>query len=195
VADPIATAAQVRAAAARFKDLPETTYPDDDIDALVSEFAEIFTKYRGVAPTPTATAETLVLRSPSSVLVLRWPLVSALTSVTVDGIAVDGDSLTLDPAGTVTYAGTFSAGVPIVATYTHGLAAVPATLTRAVVQYVCAVFRADESGTGRDVIAQTFDGGITRYSTPDMSMGRPTGWLEVDRLLNSLDDYRMPGIA
>lgn len=71
----------------------------------------------------------------------------------------------------------------------------PATWVRACTEYVISVLRATASGQSRDVIAQTFDGGMTRYSTPDVAAGRPSGFLEVDRLLNSLPDYRLPGVA
>lgn len=68
-------------------------------------------------------------------------------------------------------------------------------LRSACAEYVAAVSTSRGSKTSRDVIAQSIDGSWTRYSTPDMSAGRPTGWTEVDRLLNSLGDYRIPGIA
>lgn len=68
-------------------------------------------------------------------------------------------------------------------------------LRSACAEYVSAVVTARQSGTSRDIVAQTIDGSWTRYSTPDMSAGRPTGWTEVDRLLNSLADYRIPGFA
>ncbi len=71
----------------------------------------------------------------------------------------------------------------------------PETILDACAEYVAAVSRSRSAGSTRDVIAQTFDGGLTRYSTPDWGAGRPTGYLEVDRLLNSLPDYRLPGIA
>lgn len=71
----------------------------------------------------------------------------------------------------------------------------PEVLKRACAEYVAAVVTSSRSGTSREVIAQTIDGSWTRYSTPDWSAGRPTGWTEPDRLLNSLPDYRIPGIA
>lgn len=71
----------------------------------------------------------------------------------------------------------------------------PETLKRACAVYVEAVANATRSGTSRDVIAQSMDGSWTRFSTPDWSAGRPSGWTEVDRLLNSLPDYRIPGIG
>lgn len=71
----------------------------------------------------------------------------------------------------------------------------PETILDACAEYVVSVVRNRSVGTSRDVIAQSFDGGVTRYSTPDWRAGRPTGYLEVDRLLNSMPDYRIPGIA
>lgn len=68
-------------------------------------------------------------------------------------------------------------------------------LRSACTEYVAAVLTSRRSGTSRDVVAQSIDGSWTRYSTPDMAAGRPTGWTEVDRLLNTLADYRLPGIG
>ena len=45
------------------------------------------------------------------------------------------------------------------------------------------------------VSPEATDAGTTRYSTPDWNRGRPTGFLEVDRLLNSLPIFRPAGIA
>lgn len=67
----------------------------------------------------------------------------------------------------------------------------PKALLRACRQYVRACALSDKSSVPRDVITQADgSGGYTRFSTPDKDAGRPTGYLEVDRLLNSLDDYR-----
>lgn len=71
----------------------------------------------------------------------------------------------------------------------------PETILRACAEYVTHVVTSQRSGTSRDVIAQSIEGTWTRYGTPDWSAGRPTGWNEVDRLLNSLPDYRCPGVA
>jgi hypothetical protein len=53
----------------------------------------------------------------------------------------------------------------------------------------------DRSSVPRDIIATSADGMSTRYSTPDWGAGRATGYLEIDRLLNTLPDYRTPAIA
>lgn len=64
------------------------------------------------------------------------------------------------------------------------------TIIDACRQYVRASALAGRSGVPRDVIGQSIDGVSTRFSTPDKDAGRPTGYLDVDRLLNSLDDHR-----
>lgn len=64
------------------------------------------------------------------------------------------------------------------------------TLNDACRQYVRACAFARRSGVPRDVISQNVEGMTTRFSTPDKDAGRPTGYLDVDRLLNSLHDFR-----
>jgi hypothetical protein len=82
----------------------------------------------------------------------------------------------------------------VVVAYDHGYDQPPPLVLRACRQYVRSCALADLSGMPRDVIGQSIDGGYTRYSTPDKAAGRPTGYLEVDRLLNSLPDLRA-GVA
>ncbi len=62
-------------------------------------------------------------------------------------------------------------------------------------QYVRATALASRSGVPRDVISQNIEGITTRFSTPDKHARRPTGYLDVDRLLNSLPNYRHPAVA
>ena len=59
-------------------------------------------------------------------------------------------------------------------TYSYGQAT-PPSIKQACVQYVRAVALRELSDTSRDVIQQGFEGGSTRYSTPDWAAGRPTG--------------------
>lgn len=77
----------------------------------------------------------------------------------------------------------------------HGLTTTPAVLLDACTEYVLCVLRARESGVSRNVLSQSTDAGTTRYSTPNWSAGQFTGFLEVDRLINSAPDYRTPGIG
>jgi hypothetical protein len=70
----------------------------------------------------------------------------------------------------------------------------PSALTRACVLYVSGIVMRDDSGSGRDIIWQSADGGL-RYSTPDWKAGRPTGMLDVDAALGALPDHRGLGVA
>lgn len=75
--------------------------------------------------------------------------------------------------------------------FRHGLTSQPAALLDACTEYVLCVARSRAAGVSRNTLSEATDAGTTRYSTPDWGEGRPTGWLEVDRLLNTLPDYRV----
>jgi len=75
--------------------------------------------------------------------------------------------------------------------FRHGLTSAPAALLDACTEYVLCVARSRASGVSRNTLSEATEVGTTRYSTPDWEGGRPTGWLEVDRLLNTLPDYRV----
>lgn len=188
---PYLTAAQVRA---RVPALVNTTmFSDSEINLLVGEFEEIAERYRGVSFTPRNHTETFT-RPSTSLLLSRQP-VRSITSFTVDGVAGDVTDLTVDLATGKIQGGRWTLSTPVSVTYSHGLDAPPAVVLRACAEYCRSVAMSDRSGQSRDVIAQSFDGGITRYSTPDFTRGRPTGFLEVDRLLSSVRDYRMTAVA
>lgn len=72
------------------------------------------------------------------------------------------------------------------------LADVPSYLISAATEYALCVLTARSSGASRNTLAESTETGTTRYSTPDWAAGRPTGFLEVDRLLNTNDWF---GIA
>jgi hypothetical protein len=188
VAAPYTTAANVRSLVPPLADT--SVYPDAVLTAAIAEFEGIAEDYRGVAFTPRDTTETVHLGT-SGVMLLTWPLVRSITSVTVDGTVLVTGQYRVGDAGRL-----FDlSGEAATVVYSHGFDAPPAGLVRACVQYVRAVALADQSGVARDVIAQTYEGMTLRYSTPDKRAGRPTGFVEVDRLLNSLPDYRIPGIG
>jgi hypothetical protein len=185
---------------------PAIGIPGDAIADLIAEFIEIAERYRGVTFGATTATEVFSnatevygsvdqwpLRADArpdvhTVQLARWP-VQSVTSVTVDGDAVTPVRVT--DTGLVYLP---RVGAETVVVYVHGID-VPAAAKRACGEYVRAVALAERSGTSRDVIAQSFDGGMTRYSTPNWAQGRPTGFLEVDRLLESVPDYRVPGVA
>lgn len=170
-------------------------YPDAVLSALVTEFEEIAEDYRGVAYTPRTATETHTVPLSSSSIMLRHQRVRSITSVVLDGATIDAGSYTYTDHGTIeSRVGFLGTGLQAVSTavivLSHGYDAPPQRLLRGCREYVrnCAV--ADRSDVPRDIIATSVDGMTHRYSTPDKSAGRPTGYIEVDRLLNSLPDER-----
>jgi len=158
------------------------------IEDLTQEFAEIARKYTGAAIEPQTVTETLHARHHRTQL-SNYP-VTAITAVTIDDDPVDVAMISFDSAGMLY----LPADGTVEVTYTHG-EDTPEVARRACVEYIRAVALSERSGTSRDVISQSFDGGFTRYSTPNWEQGRPTGFLEVDRLLASLPNRHIPGIG
>lgn len=190
---PYLTAAQVRTRQPLIDD--DTKYSDASIDLLVTAFEGIVEEYRGIAYVNRTAVETVRAGRQSGVLLLEHAPVVSLTSVMVDGTSANVSLLEFDKATGRVWDGTWSYGDEVVVTYVHGLTAPPEVALRACAEFVRASIMSDKSGTSRDVIAQGYDGTITRYSTPNWHEGRPTGFLEVDALLNSLEDHRIPGIG
>lgn len=189
------TAAQVRSRVPALAN--STTYPDSELNNIVQEFTEIVERYRDVAFEPrTVTGE--IITRPNTIQQLGNRPVRTVTAISIDGTAMTAGDLAkviIDgPTGMIS-GGTWAAAKQIAVTYTHGLDSPPELLLRACAEYVRAIAFSTRSGQSRDVIAQSVDGSFTRYSTPDWDSKRPTGYLEVDRLLNSLPSYHTPGVA
>lgn len=183
---------------ARFID-PDGEFPDSIIEPYIAEFTDIAENYRGCVFTPHSKTWTIPgqrcywrhhqgRRLPE--VVLPDVLVSEITAATANGITIDDLSTIVldDPdAGIVVlpYWGLWAL------TYTYGLPAPSASVQRACRLYTASCAIRDTQGLSRDVYLETVDGGaVVRYSTPDESAGRPTGYTDVDRLLNSVKDYR-----
>lgn len=176
-----------------------TKFPDVVLTDLVSEFEKIAEDYRGAAfETRTVTGEEHLVTRPRRTLGLGNVFVRTVTSLTVDGTSMTGGGADyyIDKApGIIRFvAGLTGTNQTVLVSYTHSISTTATAypqLIRACREYVRSCALSDRSGVPRDVIAQSLDGGYTRYSTPDKDAGRPTGWLEVDRLLNSIPDYRI----
>lgn len=203
-AAPYMTAAALRAALDVLAD--QARFPDTLLEGYVAEFEQIAEECRGVAFTPRTASETHTIRLGASTIVLNRPRVRSITSVVVDGTTADSATYKVTEAGVVqsstgfVIASAFPTSEAVV-TFDHGYD-VPTTtsnpgaaLLRACKEYVRAVALTDRSNVGRDVIRQSAGDMTVQYSTPDASKGRPTGFLEVDRLLTSLPDYRIPAFA
>lgn len=189
---PYLTPAQIRSRIPALSN--QTTYTDTELTNLVSEFEDIAERYLQTAfITRTATAEKIV-RPNASIQLANRPVIS-VSALTIDGVAATLTELITDNATGVIYGLAWYGADVVTVTYTYGIATTPEPMLRACAEYCRAVAFADRSGQSRDVIAQSFDGSVTRYSTPDWNRRRPTGFLEVDRLLNGLADYSTPGVA
>lgn len=188
------TAATLRAAVAALGD--SARYPDQVLTDLIAEFEEIAEDYRGVAYEPRTAVETHTTPLTVASIRLRHIRVRSITSITVDGTTVDSGSYTYTDFGTVESrvgfraSGLFAVGTAVVM-YSHGYDSPPQRVLRACREYVRSCAAAGNSNVPRDIIATSADGMTTRYSTPDKRAGRPTGYIDVDRLLNSMPDERM----
>lgn len=191
------TAAQVRERVARSGSSdPLSGLADAVVDGYVAEFEQVAEDYVDEAYQARTATEVHRVRSVTDTIALDRVNITAITSITTDGVALGASSYELDKLEGIVRrtTGAFSPTYPATIVYTYGTSTVPEILKRACALYVQRVSEAEKSGQGRDLIAQGIDGGTTRYSTPDKAAGRPTGWLEVDRLLNVLRP-RIPGIA
>lgn len=189
--------AYTTAAALRAYLAPVTlTASDATIGTAITEFEEVAEDYLGRAyQVRTVTGEQHVTDGrPIRLYKSDAVAVSAIayetgTAPATSGVIVDpGGMLILSPRGT-TWPST-----KVTLTYTHGTNTVPQRLVKACWLYVACTLQQELSGTSRDVISQAFDGATTRYSTPNKAEGRPTGWLDVDRLLNNMPT-RVSGFA
>lgn len=181
-----ATAAEAKARQTRLTD-----YDDTLVDEAIAEFADIAERYccRAFASHADATYE--ITERPLPVDVVLPGVNISDVSIDCDGTDVDlTESIILEESGVI-------GSIPwpdryaesAVVTYTHGTESPPGAIKRAAIEYAARVLIGEGSGMSRDVRTQAFDGGTTSYVTPDWEAGRPTGFLEVDRLLNS---YRLP---
>ena len=180
--DPYFTAATAKAADDRLADVADAT-----IVRFVAEFEPIAERYLGCALTPRTGATFTGWTDRCGVLELPHVQVTACTLVDADSSAV----VTVDHIDQRIGRVHANAVGRLTATYSHGLAAVPVGVQEACLEYVVRRSQNNGQSQSRDVLSQAYEGATTRYSTPDWSAGRPTGYLQVDSLLNSERNYRI----
>jgi hypothetical protein len=207
MATPYLAPATIRAAVPALAD--PSKYPDQTLADLVAEFEWLAEDYRGVAFTPRTEVETQTIYPGATAIVLNYPRVRSVASLVVDGVTISSTTYRVTEAGWIESTTGFITGgayptAQAVTTYSHGYDVPTSTgppgspgapLLRACREYVriCAI--ADRSSVPREIIASSADGMTSRYSTPNKDQGRPTGYLEIDRLLNQLPNYAMPTFA
>ena len=174
--------------------LADGRFTDTELNDYIAEFEGLVENYRGVAFTPREATETVDLPDGGATrIILDQPRVRSITSVTVDGDVAAADTYRLDDQGAVVVDGTATVftGTSLTVVYQHGYDSPSPALLRACREYVRSVALADRSNVGRDVIRQSAGEMTTQYSTPDPDRGRPTGFLEVDRLINLQPNHRL----
>jgi len=177
-----------------YNDVDSSKYPPSRISELRAEFEDIAERWTGQAWVPRFAKETLY----GSLLSRMAPrsLVSVVDSYST---VVDFSGWLLEPSGRVnSWYGSYSlnAGTaPYTVAYRHGADLPPADLVGACKTYIRAKLLEDGNRIGKDTLSFADpSGGTTRYSTPDWNAGRPTGLLDVDRVLCSLG-APLPGVA
>jgi hypothetical protein len=203
----VAGAVYVPTSSLRHADISDVAkYPTALLIAARDEFETGAESYRGTAFVPRYANEELI-GDGSRTLMLRHLHPRKVRSVvmsyfgtvyqTVPSATVPLSGLDLRTSGILRRVdgGMFPAGYSIQVVYEHGLDQPPPQLFRAEQEYVRSKLLASRAGMRRDTISETVDNISFRYSTADYEQGRPTGLLEVDSLLNTVQDYRIGGLA
>jgi hypothetical protein len=186
------TAAQVRSRISRGGvALDANQFDDDWVDEAVADFESLVLKYRGEVATTATVTETVRTVGVADRLVLRWPVVTSVTSVTVSGTAVSSSLYYVEHGMVVRTTGSFYEDTPATVVYVHGFGS-PVAAKKGCALYVEKLAALERGGSTRDMSAQ---GDFTSYIQPDWAKKRPTGWVDVDRYLNQLADYRIPGVG
>lgn len=184
---PYLTGTQLRA---QVPDLAGWT--DEQLDPYVTEFEQLAERYRGVAFTPrTATIEKQ--GQGDQLLLLDHAPIISVTDAAIDAVDVDLADVTVDKAiGSLSRLAGWR-GTSVAISYVHGIPAPPAAILRACRLYVWreALSDANPDASNSYVRSNPDLGVVERQSTADFAAGRPTGWLDVDRLLNGLPDERV----
>lgn len=168
-----------------------TKYPDAALEDLIAAFERLAERFRGVAYE--VREHTLyVPEGHGPTVVLPWPMVAEVDEILVYDDEVTG--FTLDAAAGILHGLPTHGALQI--TYSHGMAETPPEVKRACALYVAREAQADTTATQDNAFAVIApDGSMERRSTPDWAAGRPTGWIDVDRILGALEDYRSGGLA
>lgn len=200
--DPYLDVATLRA---QRDELTEVNFSDDLLAGLVAEFESTVERYRGIAYRERTRTIRPRLEYVRGVLVMRLRNieVTEIAAITSSGAPV------ADPAAAeiipdrlgdlVVYAPLITAPRPTV-TYVHGHEEPTPGLLRACELYVlreALAWRNPADGDSYVTATQDIAGTqfVQRKLTADPNAGRPTGWIDVDKLMNAEPDRRPMGLG
>lgn len=176
----------------------ETKYPIADIREKRDEFERIAEDHCGQAFVPRYERETL-RGDGTSHLLLKWPNLLSVVSVTVDDVAQTAADFELDDAlGLVwTDGSTFTrptgSGNNVVVEYTHGLNVCPPDMKTACLTFLRSRLTHVVAGIPGPQATEAVDGGrLMTFAT--QGTDQPTGIPSVDEVLNRRN-VRIPGVA
>lgn len=156
----------------------------------------------GVAFTPTTTVETVPVPGCGGRLLLEWPKIRSVTSITVNGTALAATDYVVDAKrGFITLRSTPAWDAVIVVTYVHGFDindsdGPSSVLKRMTAAYVDRLAAHARSSSTRDVRVEGMESGAsTVYVLPRPGTWQVTGFSEFDADLAGLPHYRRAGVA
>ena len=179
--------------------LDADTFDDEWVAEQVEVFEGLLEEHTGDAYVTREGSWVGSVTSCTRVLVLPNVNITDLTSVTVDGDAVTVDEHQPNlAAGMVAYSGGFHPGRTYAVSYEYGHEDTPAVVKQACAMYVEQMAMLDRASSTPDASRVFNDmGGSTVYVQPDPTATPPrlTGYREIDRRINTLRRYKIPGIA
>lgn len=183
------TPAQIRE---RHPSLTAPKYPDSLLTDLEEEFRTKLERFRGVAYSSTSSVEFHEIAQGAREVLTGRRLVTSVTSLVIDGTAYTGGfKASGQRIGLLKALEPLPAGEGVL-TIVHGFASTPAAVKRACGLYVWReASAAANPNTGNSYLTTNAELGIVeRSSTADWEGDRPTGWLDVDRIVTGLEDFR-----
>ena len=181
------SAADVKAASSTIND--DDRFTDELVESLVAEFELIFEDAAPFAAEPRTVEGEEHTATRNGSIALHHTKIRTLDEVRVEGAALPAGSLaalSLRKGPGVVARLYVPNGSLVEVDYTHGMDAPDAVITRACVEYVRAAGLEFLSKKPRNTTGYTDDSGFSfRESTPDKQQRRWTGFIAVDRLINT----------
>ena len=165
-------------------------YPAEAIRSARDAAAERMETAAKVAFTSQRATVTDLVGDGTTRLLLPHGMVTAIDSVTVDGVSVDTSTLTFNAAGWIDNDNRWTADAPISATYVHGYIDTPEPVRRAAM--LLAVEYLVPTALPARATSQSTDLGEFRVSVANPDVGRYTGIPEVDAVIGEYGLRRPP---